>query len=132
MRVILFADSFVCCGSIRIREFIKVIKVFRLKNIFIKNFVFRRYWSICSHFFWNLKNGVYLISAQFTQVTTYVINIQVGFTGYLLFFCFKYNKDWLRIHFYTNVNNYKWFLVNRCYYVSNLHNLQRVVIEITS
>ena len=29
-------------------------------------------------------------------------------------------------------NSSKWFLVNRCYHISNLNNLQRVVIEMTS
>ena len=32
----------------------------------------------------------------------------------------------------TNINNSKWFLVNRCYYTSNLHNLYGIVIEMTS
>ena len=56
------ADSFVCCGSIRILkkwnlQGIPTIYQGFLINFFFKIFAFRGYWSICSPLLWNLKNG---------------------------------------------------------------------------
>ena len=92
------SDSFVCCGNIRdldemnfFEEFLKFVKVFGLKSLFFfLNFVFRGQWSISSHLLLNPKTGIFLINVQILPIT-------VEFTGYLLFYYFKYNNDGLRI-----------------------------------
>ena len=73
------------------REFLKFIKVFGLKPFFFKKLYLGEKWSFGLHLLWNQKNGVYLINVQ-------ILPTKVEFTGYLLFLCFKYNNDWLRIH----------------------------------
>ena len=45
----------------------------------------------------------------------------------LMFFCFKYNNYWLRIHKLHQCKQFQMIFVNRCYYMSNLDNSQRVV-----
>ena len=73
-------------------EFLKFIKVFEWKVLFFKTFVFSGLRSICLHLLWNLKNGVYLIDVQALRQSLNLL------AGCLLYFCFKYTNDWLRIH----------------------------------
>ena len=123
--------SFVCWGSIRDLEKVKFTdnswnfsRFLDWGNFFFKNFVFRRNRSICSHIHWDLKIMFIRSMSKLSQQKNNSLVIYCFFVSSITMIDSEYMHC-------TNVNSSKWFLVNSCYYMSNLHNLQVVGIEMT-
>ena len=106
------------------RKFLKFIKLFWIKNLFPKvlclggsgPFVrtFSEIWKMV--FAWSVF--------KFSQQKMNLL--------FLYWFCSKCTMTDQEYINCIGVNSSKWFLVNRCYDISNLRNLQGVVIEMTS
>ena len=104
-------------------EFLTFIKGFGLK----KNFFFKLYLGGSDPFVhnWSLEYGKWCLPDQCPSSTN-------KSWIYCFFVCFKYNNDWPRIHKLHQRKQFQMIFGKQVDNMSKLHNLQGVVIEMTS